>query len=78
MRHGPALSSSGGSSPSRGRPRAALYAIAGVGLALSRTRIRGRCAYVGFWIYAWTTALVKYGCLSAASFDIEGTSDACA
>lgn len=60
------------------RPRAALYAIAGVGLALSRTRIRGRCAYVGFWIYAWTTALVKYGCLSAASFDIEGTSDACA
>ncbi len=54
------------------KPANLYYAFKGLGLVLSRPRIKGGFGYFQFWFFAWTNAVLKYQNLSDKDFDIEG------
>jgi radical SAM superfamily enzyme YgiQ (UPF0313 family) len=59
------------------RPTHMFWAFAGLLLALSRRRIKGRFSYFQFWLFAWTNSVLKYRGLSPADFDVESIQGEC-
>jgi radical SAM superfamily enzyme YgiQ (UPF0313 family) len=53
------------------KPSNVWYLIRALGMVASKKKIKGRFAYLKFWIAIWSTLMVKYGNISDKDFDIE-------